>query len=222
MDPHLPASGAPLRPEAAPARRRAPGPFRPRVPETLRTLYEQYCAHEARELVALLSREGRRALLRQELARGRSGAEPGARGDTPGDAGPGDSTPSVDALFRAARRVLPLPPYDRWVPLYLENRGAYLDRLEVPTVPARDLPVTVALRPLPEGWWAHLTLRKVPEGWRGGIAFHREPAPGGGAAPESPLCTAEIFRGPDAEELRQRFLDFAPAALDGFLRSTLP
>lgn len=222
MEPLLPVPGAPARSETGPTRRRAPGPFRPRVPETLRTLYEQYCAHEARELVALLSREGRRALLREELARGRTGSEPGGPGGTTGPGGRGDAPPSVDAVYRAARRILPLPPYDRWVSLYLENRAAYLERLEVPTVPARALPVTVALRPLPEGWWAHLTLRKVPEGWRGGIAFHREPMAGGERPSGSPLCTAEIFRGPDAEELRQRFLDFAPAALQGFLRSALP
>jgi hypothetical protein len=242
-------SGVPTPPgttgEPGTLRRRSPGAFRPRVPETLRTLYEQYCAHEARELVALLTREGRRSLLREELSRSGGGVE---RRDAP---------PSVDAVYRAARRILPLPPYDRWVPLYLENRASYLERLGVPTVPARELPVTVAIRPLEDGWWAHLALRKVEDGWRGGIAFHREPGTGPGSPPgpgpegaggdepaagstpgalpgggetgavtavgaSGPFCTAEIFRGPDAEELRRRFLDFAPAALSGFLRSALP
>lgn len=205
-------SGCPAFDVPVAGRRRSSSPFRPRMPDTLRAIYEQYCVHEARELVALLPREGRRAILRDELARQASGVEES------------DHLLDVDAVYRAARRMLPLPPYERWVPLYLANRRAYLERLGIPPVPAREAPVTVATRPLAHGWWAHLDLRRAGGGeWRGALVFHREAQgePAERVAGVTPR-TAEIFRGGDPEELRQRFLDFAPAALEGFLRSALP
>jgi len=201
---NAPAIGAP-----GPVRRGTGLPFRPRVPDTLRALYEQYCRVEARELLALLPREGRRALMRREAA---SGGEV-----------------SVDGLHAAARRLLPLPSYEVWVPSYLANRKAYLERLGIPALPAREVPVTVAIRPMASGWWAHLNLRRVEDGWLGFIAFlpdtadHR-PEPGG-HRPASAAAggrTAEIFRGPDPEVMRSRFLEFGEAAMEGFLRSATP
>jgi hypothetical protein len=179
------------------------------VPDTLRALYEQYCRVEARELLALLPREGRRALMRQEAASG--------------------GRMSVDGVHKAARRLLPLPTYEIWVPSYLANRKAYLERLGIPALPAREVPVTVAIRPMASGWWAHLNLRRVEDGWLGFIAFLPDTGAGdSAAAPAAPGSvasggrTAEIFRGPDPEMMRTRFLEFGEAAMEGFLRSATP
>jgi hypothetical protein len=169
-------------------------PFRPELPETLRALYEQYCEAEARDLMELLPREGRRALVR-------------ACQETTGAL-------SVEAVRKMARALLPLPPYEAWVRSYLEHREAYLRRLGIPSVPAREGPVTVAIRPLRNGWWAHLNLRRVEDGWVGFVAFHREEFAGG-----VPPRTADIFRGPDAETLRQRFEGFGTTTMEDFLRS---
>ncbi|CAN5814633.1 hypothetical protein BH23GEM11_BH23GEM11_14990 [soil metagenome] len=192
----------------APTRRGAGLPFRPRVPDTLRALYDQYCRSEARELLGLLTREGRRSLMRAENACG--------------------ADLSVEAIHEASRRLLPLPPYEVWVQSYLGNRRAYLERLGVPAVPARKAPVTVAIRRVGDGWWAHLNVRCVEgEGkWLGFVAFHADSnagAEGQSVPPQAgtQACrrTAEIFRGPDPEVLRSRFLEFGDAAMEGFLRS---
>lgn len=190
----------------AQGRRGAGLPFRPTVPDTLRALYRRYCETEVRGLVELLPREGRRNLLRDELRRGE-----------------GEEL-TVDALFRAARRLLPLPPYEAWVPSYLASRGAYLERMGVPAVPERREPVTVDLRPVGNGWWASLNLARGEEGWRGHVCFHPDPEPpvageAGGGAPGRFFRTAEIFRGADAEELRGRFHGLGRHALEGLLRS---
>lgn len=198
----------PENPVNAPTRRGAGLPFRPRVPDTLRTLYAQYCRTEARELLALLTREGRRSLMRAESASGRE--------------------LSVEALHEAAGRLLPLPPYEAWVPSYLANRNAYLERLGVPPMPARTAPVTVAIRRVGTSWWAHLNVRRVEGGdeWLGFVAFHPDAdtrAARGDVLDEAAsavvLRTAEVFRGPDPELLRSRFLEFGEAAMEGFLRS---
>jgi hypothetical protein len=184
----------------APPRRGIVRPFHPRVPGTLRALYERYCTHEARALAELVGPDGRRALLRAEHA---SGGEL-----------------SIDALERAGRRLLPLPPYERWLPDYLANRKAYLERMGIPGVPDRSEPVTVAIRPVFSGWWAHLELRHEAEGgvWVGFIAFR--PERGGQDFPPPPsVRTADVFRGEDPEELRDRFLSFQPATMEGFFRS---
>lgn len=195
-------TGAPQAPPTSgPVRRGLVRPFHPRVPGTLRALYERYCAHEARVLAEVVGPEGRRALLRAEHAAG---------GEL-----------SIDALERAGRRLLPLPPYERWLPDYLANRKAYLDRMGIPGVPDRTEPVTVAIRPVLGGWWAHLELRHEAGdggGWVGFIAFR--PERGGQDFPAPPsVRTADVFRGEDPEELRDRFLAFLPATMEGFFRS---
>jgi hypothetical protein len=206
---NAPVAGSPGVTTPALPRRGAGLPFRPSVPNTLRALYEQYCRVEARELLALLPREGRRALMRREAA---SGGEM-----------------SVEGLHQAARGILPLPTYEVWVPSYLANRKAYLERLGIPALPAREVPVTVAIRPMASGWWAHLNLRRVDEGWLGFIAFLPDTGDGdrqGASDPSGSLPpggrTAEIFRGPDPEMMRTRFLEFGEAAMEGFLRSAAP
>jgi hypothetical protein len=204
-----PGGAGPARPtEAAPLRRGAGRPFRPRVPDTLRALYHRYCETEARALVDLLPTEGRRALLRA----GRREGEP----------------LSVDVLIEAARRLLPLPPYEVWVSDYLANRAAYLTRMGIPAVPDRPRPVTVDVRPVGNGWWASLDLRHDEGGWVGYVAFHPDPGadPGGtmgigvpGASATGVIRTADVFRGPDPEALRARFRGFGQHAMEGFFRS---
>jgi hypothetical protein len=173
-------------------------PFRPYPPESLRALYLRYCEREAAELLALLPREGLRALIRAA----------GVRADDP------DAMGSIRAV---ARDILPLPPYEAWLGSYLENRTPYLERLGVPAVPDRFEPVTVAVRPVGDAWWAQLNLHRTAHGWVGHILFH--PDPEGESAHASMRRTGDIFRGPDPEEFRVRFLDFGRSAMDGFLRS---
>jgi hypothetical protein len=183
---------------SGPTRRGLVRPFRPRVPDTLRALYQRYCETEARALVELLPREGRRALLRFEAGEG------------------GGEALSVDTVYRAARRVLPLPPYEVWVPDYLANRAAYLERMGIPAVPDRTAPVTVDVRPVGNGWWASLNLRRLEAMWVGSIVFHPDPS-----LAKAPVAvrTSDIFRGPDPEALRARFREFPRPVLEGFLRS---
>lgn len=173
-------------------------PFRPYPPESLRALYARYCEREAAELLTLLPREGVRALIRA--------------------AGVGAEDPEVLSAVRAvARGLLPLPPYEVWVQSYLADRTPYLARLGVPSVPVRAEPVTVAVRPVGDAWWAQLNLHQGPNGWVGHILFH--PDPEGEAAQSALRRTGDIFRGPDPDAFRVRFLDFGRAAMDGFLRS---
>ena len=198
------------RPRGGAGTRRGAGlPFRPLLPDTLRALYQRYCETEARELVELLPREGRRSLLRGALSRSGAG---GAL--------------SVDLLLEEARELLPLPPYEVWVRSYLADRNVYLSRMGIPAVPERPSPVTVDVHPVGNGWWATLNLARSGEGWLGHVSFHPDPESavsagrGGGGAAVHPACrTAEIFRGEDPEELRARFHGLGRHALEGLLRS---
>jgi hypothetical protein len=192
------AGGVAGAPPPGPTRRGLIRPFRPKVPDTLRALYQRYCETEARALVELLPREGRRALLRLEAGEGS-----------------GESL-SVDGIYRAARRLLPLPPYEVWVASYLAHRGAYLERMGIPAVPDREAPVTVDVRPVGNGWWASLNLRHVEASWVGCIVFHPDPS-----LERAPVAvrTADVFRGPDPEALRARFREFGRPVMEGFLRS---
>jgi len=175
----------------------------PGAPETLRNLYVLYCRDEARELVQMLPPEGRRQMLRV-LAR--------------------SGEPSISRLLDLARTLLPLPPYDVWVEAYLSNRKSYLERLGIPAIPEREDPVTVAIRPVAGRWWAHLNLRQRDRRWFGFISFHPEASLSEDRGPQVGLAlrTAEIFRGEDAGEIKQRFLAFGEAAMQGFLRSVTP
>ena len=175
----------------------------PGAPETLRNLYVLYCRHEARELVQMLPPEGRRNLLRV-LAR--------------------SGEPSISRLLDLARTLLPLPPYDAWVDAYVSDRASYLERLGISEIPERDEPVTVAIRPVAGRWWAHLNLRQRDRRWFGSISFHPEASLSEDRGPQVGLAlrTAEIFRGEDAEEIKQRFMAFGEAAMQGFLRSVTP
>jgi len=177
-------------------------PFYSQVPDTLRGLYGQYCEREAMALLGLLPETERRGFARR--------ARVWAEGE-----GLWDPTDPLAAARRYARSLLPLPPYELWIRSYLADRWAYLDRLGVPSLPRTGEPVAVALRDCPDGWMVTLSVTGSELGWRAFLEFHRE-------GEEGRWRTAEIFRGDDPDEFRQRFLEFNPATLQAFLRSILP
>lgn len=180
------------------------GPTVPGV-EGLRSLYERYCAHEARSLLSLIPRAGLRALYREGRRRGREG-------DIELEDAPGES---IAMVVRCARAILPLPPFEVWLESYLTDRRPFLEALGVASVPDRSDPVLVDLRSLDEGWMVGLHLAHDADGWCGFLRFHRPPD-------RESYRTADIFRGTDPDELRERFRGFHSATLHAFLRSVLP
>jgi len=187
------------------------------VPETLRALYLRYCEHEAGELLRLLPREGLRALWRQVRESDRDA-------DTPLSA-----SRSLERLRAKARALLPLPPYEIWLRDYVVARVDYLERMGISTAPERSGPVTVAVRAFGDTWWAHLNLERRDGEWTGHLAFHAETEElflrsnkSGGEGGGAELRTAEIFRGGTPEEIRSRFREFPPEALEDFRRSVSP
>jgi hypothetical protein len=215
-------------------RRGSARPFDPGVPETLRSLYERYCDTEARELLALIPREGLRSLWGRARERAIAGEGKDAAGLRPGE-------PPMEALewLRAeARDLLPLPPYESWVKAYVTGRAAFLERMGIASVPERSGPVTVAVRPVNAIWWAHLNMERRDFGWVGHIAFHMGAdaavpdgaagaaagAAGGAGASGSNggFRTTDIFRGESPEEIRDSFREFTSHTLEGFLRSVHP
>lgn len=172
--------------------------------EGLRGLYERYCAYEARALLSLVPREGLRALYREARERASS---------APDDAGTSGDT--IALVVRYARDLLPLPPFEVWLESYLADRRPFLDALGVATVPERTDPVLVDLRSLDDGWMVGMHLVRGGDGWRGFLRFHRPPD-------RESWQTADIFRGSDPDELRERFRGFHVATLRAFLRSVLP
>jgi hypothetical protein len=181
-----------------PAREGTPvGDLHPPRPETLRALYDRYCHTEVRELLHLLPRAGLRTLWRRVEARAGE------------DAGGMDS---IERLERECRALLPLPPYETWLGLYLANRRPFLERMGVPAAPGRPDPVTVAVRPMGRSRWAHLNLFVRDVGWRGYVAFH-------GPDPLRTHRTADIFHADDPDEIRERFAELSRSSLEAFLRS---
>jgi hypothetical protein len=181
-----------------------PGAF----PDTLRGLYEQYCEHEAGELLSLVPQSDLRDFLRRASAWSPSAAEADDGGSLSHDA-------ALARVRRYARSLLPLPSYEVWVRSYLKNRSAYLDRLGVAAAPKSEEPVMVAIREFGDGWYAALHLSNRNEGWSGSLHFHRTES-------ARSYRTADIFREEDPAEIRSRFLSFDAATLQAFLRSVLP
>jgi hypothetical protein len=207
-------------------RRGSARPFDPGVPDTLRSLYERYCDTEARELLALIPREGLRSLWGRARERANAG-----EGRDSGRLRPGE--PPMEALewLRAeARDLLPLPPYESWVQAYVTGRTAFLERMGIASAPERSGPVTVAVRPVNAIWWAHLNMERRDFGWVGHITFHMgadAAFPGaeggaGGSGRNGGFRTTDIFRGESPEEIRDSFREFTAHTLEGFLRSVHP
>jgi hypothetical protein len=196
------------------ARREGDRRLTPTTPETLRALYSRYCETEARELLHLIPREGLRALWVRARNRARPEGDPPLREPPP---------EALELLWREARALLPLPPYEAWIHAYMENRAAFLARMGIASAPEREGPVTVAVCPVNAVWWAHLNLERRAGGWVGHLAFHPEPV--GGHLPvnhPAGLRTADIFRGDSPEEIRARFREFTGHTLEAFLRSVSP
>lgn len=125
----------------------------------------------------------------------------------------------LSVLTRYCETLLPLPPFETWLQDLRVHPDAYLKDLEESLeAPTADAPSTVEVRSLSSGgrrWRAALRSFRDQGTWRGFIAFQAE---GGDRLHR----TATIFCEQDPTELRERFLSFAPATLEAFLRSSLP
>ncbi|MDZ7780912.1 MAG: hypothetical protein U5R14_13405 [Gemmatimonadota bacterium] len=170
----------------------------------LRELYEGYRRRQARRLVAMLPREAVRPLYRAALHASPRGAS--------------DPDP-LRLLVEYCATLLPLPPFSVWVKDHERFPSAHLrEWAESADPPTAADPVTLArrrLRCFGESW--EVRVRAFHEGgaWRGFIAFE-------GSSPSEVHDTAVVFRETGPEQVRERFLDFEEAALEAFLRSTLP
>lgn len=176
--------------------------------ETLRLRYEAYRLRQGRELLAILPREGVRALVRRY------------RGDVPHDERAGE--PHLDDLARFAATLLPLPPFGVWLDDFTAHRAAHLADAEPPMRDGPEAPdgesVAVDVRSFVaagEEWIGELQVRSVQAGWRGSLHFHRPGAAKAG-------CTGEVFRERDLTSLRERFRALDQPTLQAFLRSSLP
>jgi hypothetical protein len=185
------------------ARAGRPIPGASRALTDLNDLYERYCDHEARGLLALLPRAGLRSL----YAMARTGAE-----------GEGVPPDPIALAVAQARQLLPLPPYDVWLEAYLRDRAPFLQALGIASVPARKEPVLVDLRELDGGWTVELHLSCLGTDWVGFLLFRRSDY----SKNMRGQRTADIFRGPDPDELLSRFREFRPATFAAFLRSVHP
>lgn len=189
-------------------------PTAPRGPEThpatdaLRARYESYRRRQGRDLLAMIPRDGVRALLRASHIAGER---------TDHDVGP-----ALAELAAYAATLLPLPPFEVWLEDFNRNRAAHLALTEPPladgpTAAGGDA-VTVDVRTFAADgseWVGELHVRSVPQGWRGAVHFHHP-----GAARMA--CTGEVFREPQLATLRERFRTADGATLRAFLRSALP
>ncbi|MDT8368190.1 MAG: hypothetical protein RQ745_03210 [Longimicrobiales bacterium] len=174
---------------------------------SLRARYEVYRRQQGRDLLALLPREGLRALLRT-----REGRSEGFDGATQDD---------FEALARRCAELLPLPPFEVWARDFARNRAAYGGPEAPPLAPpaGSDAPVTVAVAEFTsehgEEWVASLELSAVGPLWAGTVRFHDSLA--------SVTCrTGPILRETHPEEVRARFTGFNRTTLNALLRSALP
>ncbi|MGE0160412.1 MAG: hypothetical protein AB7T31_13460 [Gemmatimonadales bacterium] len=170
----------------------------------LETQYAEYRKRQARALVGLLPREAVRPLYRRAIAAGY---------------GERAATDPLATLVAFCETLLPLPPFELWCEDRAAFPSAHLHELDdSAAAPTEDAPTTVEARAFDlDGvpWVAYLRSFRDGTAWRGFIAFEES---------RSRLVhrTALIFRENDPADLRDRFLDFEPAALGAFLRSALP
>lgn len=174
--------------------------------DDLRERYQAYRRRQAARLVHLLPTEAIRPLYRQAA----------------GSAAPGGGDPGADPLARLValcEKLLPLPPFEVWCEDFRANPSAYFDDLAEAAAgsPTEAEPSTVDVRRLHyDGaeWTVRLRGWRDGPSWKGHLAFRS------GAGPD--LRTAAIFREDDLWGVRRRFHEFDEAALQAFLRSTLP
>lgn len=172
--------------------------------EDLELQYAAYRRRQARGLIRLLPREAVRPLYRRAL------------GD---ESVVGPVADPLEALLRFCERLLPLPPFEVWLQDVRDHATAHLRDLDDSAdAPTADAPTTVEARRFAfdgHPWVAHLRSFREGQTWRGYIAFEEEGA-------DRVHRTALIFSESDPVDVRERFLDFDLAALQAFLRSTLP
>lgn len=173
----------------------------------LRSRYEAYRVQQGRDLVALLPREGLRALLREMHEAGTAFGF--------------GSTDGFEALAHRCADLLPLPPFEVWARDFANNRVAYGGPEAPPLAPTRaaEDAVTVAvvefLSDRGEEWVASLDVRQVDLRWTGTVRFHRPTS--------AATCrTGPILRESDPESVRARFAGFDRTTLSALLRSALP
>jgi len=190
-------------PPTGPAEVAAP-PGAQLIETELRLQYRAYRHRQARGLVGMLPREAIRPLYRRARRAGHGG-------DAPGD--------PLAALVDYCETLLPLPPFERWCEDRSAWPAAHLEDLDdSAAAPTEESPTTVEARPFElDGipWVASLRSFRDGTAWRGYISFEDRRA---GRVHR----TALIFRESHPADLRDRFLDFEPAALQAFLRSALP
>lgn len=173
----------------------------------LRERYEAYRIQQGRDFLALVPREGLRALLR-ELNDAERGFDFG-------------TTDGFEALARHCADLLPLPPFDVWARDFAHNRAAYGGPDAPPLAPthaARDavtVAVTEFLSDRGEEWVASLEVRALDRRWTGTVRFHRP-------ASAATCRTGPILREDDPESVRARFAGFDRTTLSALLRSALP
>jgi len=172
--------------------------------DELQAEYAAYRRRQARALVRLLPREAVRPLYRRALEGG----------------GGVDGAPDpLATLVGYCERLLPLPPFERW----LEDRQGYPDAHlhdldDSAEAPTAEAPSTLDVRAFDVGgasWIARLRSFREGVTWKAFIAFER-----GGS--HDVHRTALIFHEADPVDVRERFNSFDHAALRAFLRSALP
>lgn len=173
----------------------------------LRSRYRTYRLQQGREFLALIPREGLRALLREMHA-----------------AAGGFDFESADGFEALARRcvdLLPLPPFEVWALDFARNRSAY-GGPEAPSLGpalAAEDPVTVAVADFLDDrgteWVASLEVRELDHRWIGTVRFHRPTS--------AATCrTGPILRETNPEDVHARFAGFGRTTLSALLRSALP
>jgi len=175
----------------------------------LRQRYGAYRSRQAARLVQMLPREAIRPLYRRARDQAR-------RADLLHDSGESDPLALLTAYCQT---LIPLPPFHVWLAdLRIHPEGHFADLEESADGPTADAPSTMGVRPLEvrgRRWLAHLRSFREAGLWRGYISFEE-------GASGRVHRTAAVFCETGAGELRDRFYSFEDAALEAFLRSTLP
>lgn len=175
-------------------------------PRGLRALYDRYCYRQAVALLSLVPRDAVRPLYRQAL---RWADKESQREDRD----------PLAILTAFCVELLPLPPFSVWLGSLRENPDPFLEDLEpVQEMDGSREAVTTDVRTFAreEGTWqARLRLFRDTDGWRGFISFRSDDG-------TCDVRTADVFRGDQARDIRQRFHSFQEDTLRAFLRSALP
>lgn len=171
--------------------------------------YAAYRRRQAVRLVQMLPKDAIRPLYRRARDEAR-------RADALPDGGEVDPLALLSAYCES---LLPLPTYDVWLSdLRRHPDGHFADLEESADGPTPEAPSTLGVRPLVvrgRPWLAHLRSFRDSGLWRGYISFEE----GGSGRVHR---TAAVFCEAGAGELRERFFSFEEAALEAFLRSSLP